>query len=101
MGDKKDCPLCEDSLQRFDDLYQSPSKCCMSRLTALMPIQQQNPIISGFPPVLMSFTMLVLRPIAAIASTIKNLDSSLTGAKKVGETPMETATVVMMDAPIK
>ena len=53
--------------------YKIPSKCCNKRLTAAIDIQQQNPIIIGFPPFFTSLTMSVLRPIALIAITIKNL----------------------------
>ena len=66
-----------------------------------MLTQQQRPIISGFPPVLMSFTISVFSPIAAIARTIKNLDSSLIGVKKSAEIPADTAMVVIMEAPMK
>lgn len=66
-----------------------------------MPIQQQSPIISGLPPVLISLTISVLRPMAAMASTMKNLDSSFIGANTSGETPADTATVVMTEAAIK
>ena len=48
-----------------------------------------------------SFTMLVLRPMAAMASTMKNLESSLIGAKKSAGTPIEAAMVVMMEAAMK
>lgn len=67
----------------------------------MIPIQQQRPIKSGLPPVLTSFTMLVLRPMAAMASTMKNLESSLIGAKKSAGTPIEAAMVVMMEAAMK
>ena len=56
-----------------------PSKCCISRLTPAIPIQQQSPIKIGFPPVFTSLMMLVFRPIAAIAMTIKNLLISFKG----------------------
>lgn len=55
----------------------------------------------GFPPVFTNFTISVFSPIAAIAITIKNLLSSLNGAKKDVGTPKLTATVVMTEAPIK
>ena len=62
--------------------YHIPSICCINRLTAEIPTQQQKPIRIGLPPDLMSLTMLVLRPIAAIAITIKNLLTVLNGEKK-------------------
>ena len=53
--------------------------CCIRRLTTAMLIQQHNPIIIGFPPVLINFTRLVLSPIAPIAIVIKNLPHSVNG----------------------
>lgn len=67
----------------------------------MMPVQQQNPMTIGLPPVLTSLTMSVFRPIAAIASTIKNLLSSLIGENTLAFTPMETAIVVITDAATK
>lgn len=81
--------------------YHIPSICCINRLTAEIPTQQQKPIRIGLPPDLMSLTMLVLRPIAAIAITIKNLLTVLNGEKKASETPNDVATVVMSDAAMK
>ena len=52
-------------------------------------------------PVLINLTMFVLRPIAHIAATIKNLLTVFNGAKKSGETPAATAAVVTTDAAIK
>ena len=57
-----------------------PSTCCIPKLTSEIPSQQQNPVKIGFPPVLTSLTIFVLRPIAAIAMTIRNLLSSLSGS---------------------
>ena len=45
-----------------------------------MPIQQQKPSAMGLPPFLTSSTISVLKPIAAMAITIKNFESSLMGA---------------------
>ena len=81
--------------------YQIPRVCCIPRLTAVIPIQQHNPIIMGFPPVFTNLTILVFNPIAAIAIMIKNLDNSLSGVKKLAGTPMEVAIVVITEAPIK
>ena len=62
-----------------EHIYQIPNTLWSTRLTAVMPAQQQAPMKIGFPPVFMSFTRLVLRPMAAMASTMKNLLSSLMG----------------------
>lgn len=67
----------------------------------MIPSQQLSPISIGFPPVLTSFTILVLIPIAAIAIIIKNLLSSLNGEKKEEGAPAAVAAVVMRDAAIK
>ena len=76
-------------------------KFCNARVTAVIPIQQVNPIKIGFPPLFTSFTIFVLNPIAAIAIMIKNFETSFIGAKKSAETPKETAIVVIILAPIK
>lgn len=52
----------------------------------------------GLAPLLTNFTILVLRPIAAIAITIKNLLNSLIGAVTV---PDRLKTVVITDARMK
>ena len=63
-----------------------------------MPIQQQNPVRIGLVPVLMSFIILVFRPMAAIAMIIRNLLSSFNGAV----TPTgRRKTVVTTDARMK
>ncbi len=67
----------------------------------MIPVQQQNPIMIGLPPVLISFTILVFKPIAAMARTMKNLLSSLMGAKTLESIPADAAIVVMTDAAIK
>lgn len=66
-----------------------------------MPAQQQNPIKIGLPPVLISFTRSVFRPMAAIAMTMRNLDSSLKGEKKAELTPAWVQTVAIRDARMK
>ena len=78
-----------------------PSMCCMIRLTAVIPAQQQNPKVRGLPPVFMSLTMSVLRPMAAMARTMKNLLSSLRGENTDISIPADTHTVVIMEAAIK
>ena len=66
-----------------------------------MPVQQQKPIKIGFPPVFINFTISVFKPIADIASTIKNLLSILIGENTPELTPSESASVVITDAPTK
>ena len=71
------------------------------RLTAVIPLQQANPITSGFPPVLMSLTISVFIPMAAMASIMKNLLTSFIGENADDGTPKATDIVVMTDAPRK
>lgn len=59
--------------------YHSPITRCISRLTAVMPAQQQAPNSRGFPPLFTSLTTLLFSPIAAIAMMMKNLLSSFSG----------------------
>ena len=73
----------------------------MARLTPVIPTQQQKPRARGLPPVFISFTISVLSPMAAIARTIKNLLSSLSGEKTSISMPADTATVVITDAAMK
>lgn len=81
--------------------YQIPNAYCNARQTPVIPIQQQAPIISGFPPVFISLIMSVFKPIAAIAITIKNLLKVFNGLKTSGEIPFAVATVVIIEARIK
>lgn len=81
--------------------YHKPMKCCITRLTPVMPTQQKNPRTIGFPPVFINLIIFVFRPIAAIARTIKNLLNSLTGLKTARSAPAETEIVVITDARIK
>ena len=46
----------------------------------------------------MSLMIFEFKPIAAMARTIKNLLNSLTGRKKLGETPKLVAMVVIIEA---
>lgn len=62
---------------------------------------QQAPSRSGFPPDLISFTTLLLSPIAAIAIMIKNFDNSFNGANTSALTPILIHTVVMIAAMMK
>ena len=68
--------------------------CCILRLTSEIPSQQQNPVKIGFVPVFINFTILVFSPMAAMAMTIRNLLSSLSGAVTSAGRPK---TVVMTD----
>lgn len=75
-----------------------PMAACMARLTAAMDTQQINPMKIGFAPVFTREMISVLRPIAAIAMTIKNLLRSFNGlVMEAGR----AKTVVMMDASTK
>ena len=58
-------------------------------------------MIRGFPPVFTSLTMFVLSPMAAIAQMMKNLDRSFIGVKNDEGTPMDVATVVIIEAAMK
>lgn len=82
-------------------LYQRPSAYCMPRLTAVMAAQQHKPIRMGLPPVLTSLIRSVLSPMAAMAMMMKNLDSSLKGAKAAASTPARDAPVVIREASMK
>ena len=78
--------------------YHIPSIFCITRLTHVIPAQQQAPMKIGFPPVFISFTTLVFSPIAPIAMTMKNLLSVFRGLKIPAGTPKYTATVVITEA---
>lgn len=75
--------------------------CCIMRLTTVMPTQQQKTIKMGLPPVLISFTILVLRPMAHMDSTMKNLLKVFKGLKASIAIPMFKATVVITEASTK
>ncbi len=74
---------------------------CISKLTTVMLTQQQKPRANGFAPDFMSLTISVLRPMAAIAITIKNLESVLNGLKNSSEIPKLKAIVVIKLAKTK
>ena len=82
----------------FEKNYQMPKTCCKKRLTRVIPIQQKNPMIIGFPPVLISLMILEFNPMPAIASTIKNLLHSFTGKKKDAGKPKFVTMVVKTEA---
>ena len=75
--------------------------CCMPRLTSVIPAQQAAPMTTGFPPVRISFTTSLFRPIAAIAMTMKNFDRFLSGTNTSVLTPARTQTVVITEARTK
>ena len=75
--------------------------CCIIKLTLVIPIQQQNPIMRGLPPVLISFIIWVFNPMAAMAMVMKNLLSDLTGLKTSLGTPNEDNIVENTEAKIK
>ncbi len=81
--------------------HQSPVKRMTKRLVPVMPSQQQAPMRMGFPLDFTSLMMLVFKPMAAMATTIRNLINSFTGEKKLEKTPRLTAMVVMTEAAIK
>lgn len=66
-------------------LIQGPYKICRilcnRKLTVAIAIQQQNPIIIGFPPFFINLIISVFNPMALIAITIKNLLSCFKVAK--------------------
>ena len=66
-----------------------------------MQIQQHRPMKIGFPPDFTSFTISVLKPMAIIAMTIKNLDNVFKGLKTLLSIPLMVHRVVMMEARTK
>ena len=78
-----------------------PIRICIPRLVRMMAIQQLAPRIMDFPLDLTIATRLVLRPIALMAMTIRNLESCLRGVKKLLDTPREVSSVVRREARIK
>ena len=78
-----------------------PIRICIPRLVRMMAIQQMAPRRMDFPLDLTIATRFVLRPIALMAMTIRNLESSLRGVKKLLDTPREVSSVVRREARIK
>ena len=78
-----------------------PIRICIPRLVRMMAIQQMAPRIIDFPLDLTIASRLVLRPIALMAMIMRNLESCLSGAKKLLDTPREVMRVVRRDARIK
>ena len=78
-----------------------PIRVCIPRLVRMMAIQHMAPRTMDFPLDLIIVTRFVLRPIALMAMTIRNLESSLRGVKKLLDTPREVSSVVRREARIK
>ena len=78
-----------------------PIRVCIPRLVRMMAIQQMAPRRMDFPLDLIIATRFVLRPIALMAMTIRNLESCLRGVKKLLDTPREVSSVVRREARIK
>ena len=78
-----------------------PIRICIPRLVRMMAIQQMAPRRMDFPLDLTIATRLVLRPMALMAMTMRNLESSLRGVKKLLDTPREVSSVVRREARIK
>ena len=66
-----------------------------------MAIQQTAPRTMDFPLDLTIATRFVLRPMALMAMIMKNLESCLSGVKKLLDTPREVRRVVRSDARMK
>ena len=67
----------------------------------MMAIQQTAPRTMDFPLDLTIASRLVLSPIALMAMMMRNLESCLSGVKKLLDTPREVSRVVRRDARIK
>lgn len=63
----------------------SPVTLCTPSETAVMDTQQHSPRSIGFPPLRISFTILVFSPIAPIAIAIKNLASHFANGTNLDE----------------
>ena len=78
-----------------------PIRVCIPRLVRMMAIQQTAPRTMDFPLDLIIATRFVLRPMALMAMIMKNLESCLSGIKKLLDTPREVSSVVRREARIK
>ena len=72
-----------------------PITCCITRLTIMIPTQQLNPMMIGFAPDLINFTISVFNPMAPIAMMIINLLKSFIGVKKEDGTPRKLVQIVV------
>ena len=73
----------------------------MPRLVRMMAIQQMAPRRMDVPLDLTIATRFVLRPMALMAMIMKDLESCLSGVKKLRDTPREVRRVVRSDARMK
>lgn len=71
------------------------------RVMDVIDIKHTPPKANGLAPDFNSFTISLLKPIADIAITIKNLDNSLNGLKNSIFTPLARAMVVIKLARMK
>ena len=78
-----------------------PIRVCIPRLVRMMAIQQMAPRIMDFPLDLTIAIRFVLRPMELMAMIMRNLESCLSGVKKLLDTPIEVSKVVRSDARIK
>ena len=78
-----------------------PIRVCIPRLVRMMDIQQMAPRTMDFPLDLTMATRFVLRPMELMAMIMRNLESCLSGVKKLLDTPIEVSKVVRSDARIK
>ena len=76
-------------------------RVCIPRLVRMMAIQQMAPRIMDFPLDLTIAIRFVLRPMALMAMIMRNLESCLSGVKKLLDTPREVSSVVRREARIK
>lgn len=83
---------------KFVFVYQSSISFCMSRVTKEMKNQESPPIMMALPPRLKRLAILVLRPIALMAMTMKNFEVFF---KKLTKGVGRGRTVVTNDAKIK
>ena len=78
-----------------------PIRVCIPRVVRMMAIQQMAPRRMDFPLDLTIASRLVLRPMELMAMIMRNLESCLSGVKKLLDTPIEVSKVVRSDARIK
>ena len=81
--------------------YKMPRTFSSIRVMDVIDIKHTPPKASGLAPDFNSFTISLLKPIADIAITIKNLDKSLKGLKNSIFTPLARAMVVIKLARMK
>ena len=84
-----------------DLFYKIPSTFCSIRVIDVIAMKHTPPRARGLASDFNSFTISLLKPIADIAITIKNLDKSLKGLKNSIFTPLARAMVVIKLARMK